>query len=352
MGTILGSLLGMNRAPTDEDMKKMIDECDALVGELGSRVKFAEQLSADLEKVKKDYGEIKTAKIQMNGDAIDQQVWNSKSDEQKTTAYEEIHSVVDRLGNLNKSDLRQGKMLFTVISSILVLSVVLYFFMHWEGRRDSTAGGATRSVPTREVIEIQKHLVQLQAFAKLDQKQDSVKSLVRTSFNALKTIVLSRSNILSPDVAELVGKLEGQIELQTLPQETLDSMGRMLSAQIKSLNARFFWNADSRKWLEIMFWSVWGTIVGILFYLAGKLSGEIFDRHEIPEIAAEIIITPLVVVTIFFLFDFAGITAVVPQESSIYITLGFAFILGFAIRRTVGLLDTIKKRILPEPSSA
>lgn len=55
------------------------------------------------------------------------------------------------------------------------------------------------------------------------------------------------------------------------------------------------------------------------------------------------------VLAILFLFDLTGITAISPQESSMTSIVGFAFVFGFAIRRTLGLLDTVKKRLLPEP---
>jgi len=66
----------------------------------------------------------------------------------------------------------------------------------------------------------------------------------------------------------------------------------------------------------------------------------------------EIWITPLVVTVIFFLFSYTGITAIQPSATSITTELGLAFILGFAIRRTIGFLDIIKKRLFPDPEPA
>jgi hypothetical protein len=66
---------------------------------------------------------------------------------------------------------------------------------------------------------------------------------------------------------------------------------------------------------------------------------------------AEIIITPPVVLIVFFLFPFTDIKTFTPSELSIYMTMGISFMLGFAIRRTVGLLDNIKRRLLPDPSN-
>lgn len=65
---------------------------------------------------------------------------------------------------------------------------------------------------------------------------------------------------------------------------------------------------------------------------------------------AECLIAPIAVTVVFFLFPFTDITSFVPSEASLTVNLGVAFILGFAIRRTMGLLDHIKKRFFPEPS--
>jgi len=348
MGTILSNLLGTINVPTEKDLRKVIGECEALIKKVNSKVKFGEQLSTDLNAAQSEYKNLKDTKVPMKGSDFDPDVWANKSDEEKTIAYEELQAFSDRLGNLNRIDLRRGKVWFAVVACFLVVSILSYFWLHWQGPRDASTGESAKPVPTKDVMEIQKNLAKLQILAR-DQSQDSTRVAMRTSFNSLKTVVVSRSNLLSSDVIELTGRLEGQIELKDLQPVLLDSIGKMLSAQVQSVNAEFFWTTDSKKWFEIMFWSIWGTLVGILFYLAGRLSGEIFDRHEIPEMVTEVIITPLVVITIFFLFDFTGITAFSPKASSIYVTLGVAFILGFAIRRTVGLLDAIKKRLLPEP---
>jgi hypothetical protein len=61
-------------------------------------------------------------------------------------------------------------------------------------------------------------------------------------------------------------------------------------------------------------------------------------------------VPPVVVLVIFFLFKLTGITGISPSETALSGNIGFAFIFGFAIRRTLGLLDTIKKRIFPDPS--
>lgn len=91
-------------------------------------------------------------------------------------------------------------------------------------------------------------------------------------------------------------------------------------------------------------------LVGILFYVAGILSQGRFETENIAMFWTEIVIAPVVVVVIFFLFTLTGITGISPSETSLPGNVGFAFIFGFAIRRTLALLDNVKKRIFPEPS--
>ena len=65
---------------------------------------------------------------------------------------------------------------------------------------------------------------------------------------------------------------------------------------------------------------------------------------------AELLMAPVVVPVIFFLFTLSGMAEFVPSQSSITMNIGVAFIFGFAIRRTIGILDTIKKRFFPDPT--
>jgi len=58
---------------------------------------------------------------------------------------------------------------------------------------------------------------------------------------------------------------------------------------------------------------------------------------------------PLVTCVVFFLFSLTGITNFDPSEETIIVILGIAFLFGYAVRRTVGLLENIKQRLLPAP---
>ena len=73
------------------------------------------------------------------------------------------------------------------------------------------------------------------------------------------------------------------------------------------------------------------------------------DRQDIATMAAEALMAPVVACVIFFLLEKTGITEISAAGESTFVVLGFAFVLGYAIRRTVGILDNIKKRLLPDP---
>lgn len=63
---------------------------------------------------------------------------------------------------------------------------------------------------------------------------------------------------------------------------------------------------------------------------------------------ADIAAAPIVVPAVFFLWKYASIT-ITADQSSTTVDLGIPFMLGFAIHRTIGILDFIKKNILPDP---
>jgi hypothetical protein len=64
---------------------------------------------------------------------------------------------------------------------------------------------------------------------------------------------------------------------------------------------------------------------------------------------AEITIAPVVIPAVFFLSQVVGLAD--PTKGTSTARFGVAFLLGFSIRRTVGLLDLAKK-ILPDPDTS
>jgi len=157
--------------------------------------------------------------------------------------------------------------------------------------------------------------------------------------------------ILPFETSRLLGTVSAEIE-QNDPavHQTYQDFLKKLKADLESFSTTYFWTTPPRRWFELAWWAAIGTLVGLLFYIAGSLSQGIFRPEEGFMFWAELLIAPIVVPVVFFLFAFTDITSFVPSEASLTVNIGIAFIFGFAIRRTVGLLDIIKKRFFPDPS--
>ncbi len=124
-----------------------------------------------------------------------------------------------------------------------------------------------------------------------------------------------------------------------------------------SKNDGFFWIVGFWRWLEIAFWAEFGVIAGILVWICTKAEEGTFTKgryeKELPWYIAEMAIGPIVVVAVFFLLrqTVGTLIAGVAEEdvqSSIFLTLGISFTLGFFIRRTLGIFNFIKDK-LPLP---
>jgi hypothetical protein len=183
-----------------------------------------------------------------------------------------------------------------------------------------------------------------------DEERENLLKPIRDRVEALKKKVDGID--LSFNTVSLLGTVDGEAQNGSL-LDTSDSLGRLRSAlvpDLEGLRAGFFWNDRIGRWFAIAWWAEIGVLVGILFYIAGLLGEGRFETEDIAMFWTELIISPAVVLVIFFLFALTGITGISPNETSLPGNIGFAFIFGFAIRRTLGLLDTIKKRIFPDPS--
>lgn len=153
------------------------------------------------------------------------------------------------------------------------------------------------------------------------------------------------------ETSQLIGKVSAEAELDDPSiYATYQEFLKRLRADLESFSTAYFWTVPPWRWLELVFWAWMGCFVGLLFYMAGTLSQGIFKVEEVIMFWAEILIAPIVVLVVFFLFALSGITDFVPSEASVTVNIGVAFIFGFAIRRTVGLLDIIKKRFFPDPA--
>jgi hypothetical protein len=177
---------------------------------------------------------------------------------------------------------------------------------------------------------------------------------LRQSMDRLQSNVNKREPIRLPfETSMLLGTLSAEVEANDpAAHQTYQEFSKKLRADLESFSTAYFWTASPWRWYELFFSALIGCLVGLLFYIAGLLSQGVFNTEEVSMFLAELFIAPIVVLVVFFLFAFTGITSFAPSEVSLTVNIGFAFILGFAVRRTIGLLDTLKKRIFPDPSPA
>jgi len=172
---------------------------------------------------------------------------------------------------------------------------------------------------------------------------------VKGNYNQVKKGLLELP--ISHTTQQRLGKLLANINQKNLEnsRKIVVELKVNIDSDIYNMRETFFYTTNPLKWLEIATWSWFGVLVGVIFYMSKQLKLGVFDRQDVPSILGEIFMAPIVTCVIFFLFDATGITEFSPADDSIVIVLGFAFIFGYAIRRTVGLLDNIKQRLLPSP---
>ena len=172
---------------------------------------------------------------------------------------------------------------------------------------------------------------------------------VKDNYNLLQSGLFELP--ISHATQQRLGTLLANISQKSLDnaRKTVAELKVNIDSDIFNMRETFFYTKNPLKWLEIATWSWFGVLVGVIFYMTKQLKLGVFDRQDVPSMLGEIVMAPIVTCVIFFLFDATGITEFSPADDSIVIVLGFAFIFGYAVRRTIGLLDNIKQRLLPSP---
>lgn len=142
------------------------------------------------------------------------------------------------------------------------------------------------------------------------------------------------------------------------PQDTLKVFS-LLDQQPNSLavnfiqNARFrvksyFWLAGPHTYIEIIFWTIFGVISSILFYIAMAIAnGTGFKPSESPGHLAKIVYSPFISLIIIFSYNYLSNPDSFIDVSASKGTLIISFLLGFYSSRAMKLLDKLKDLILP-----
>lgn len=314
------------------------------------------------------------APIVMRDGKVDPEEWKKKSDEDKRSIWVTLETAFKELRRLNEDSLRIGQCYFRCFAILLTFIVLIYLSLHtdrikeWQviSQPSLTTERAAWAWEQARTIELlladlkQKQKVQEQQASTNDKGTGETRDRIKNGIKQLKDFSAGRDcsgtgkdcKLLFPfETAQLLGTVSAEFELDDpTVQATYQAFLKRLKADLESFSTAYFWTVQPWRWLELVFWAWMGCMVGLLFYIAGNLGQGIFKVEESAMLWTEIIIAPLVVLVVFFLFHLTGITDFIPNEASLTVNLGIAFIFGFAIRRTVGLLDIIKKRFFPDPS--
>lgn len=142
------------------------------------------------------------------------------------------------------------------------------------------------------------------------------------------------------------------------PQDTA-KIFNLLDEQPNSLavafiqNARFrvksyFWLAGPHTYLEVIFWTIFGVITSILFYISSAIANGIgFRSEESPGHLAKIVYAPFISLIIIFSYNVISNPDSFIDVSASKGTLIISFLLGFYSSRAMKLLDKIKDVVLP-----
>lgn len=348
-------LLGLEASLSAEAVNDLIAKISGLLDHVQQLTRGRLASQADLvESIGEEFSQLRTKVTGPHGQ-VDPTSWKARPESERREDGIALRSVFLKLRCLNQDELWSGKCHFVIFTVILVSLSTAYIVLHW-GLRSETVNADT-------VIDTGNHLhtvvLDISGLRGINSGRDSEGTLdsehLAKVSAALKTLRETANKFeLSTGVLQLLGRLEASVEHREVKEAeklALD-LSRKLSGEVECSRSGFLWCDRTGQWVEIALWAELGTLVGLVFYIAGSLSKGRFEVAETAMLWTEAAIAPLVVLAIFFLFGLIGFTELSPLETSVTQKAGLAFILGFTIRRTLGLLDIVKKRIFPDPSPA
>lgn len=142
-------------------------------------------------------------------------------------------------------------------------------------------------------------------------------------------------------------------------ENTVDAVFRF-SGSLKELEGIKF-NYDlfdilhlDRRFLDIIFWSLFGVLTNLIYSASQALRNGTYDPSEEPVYWSKIIYTPFISIVLVVLFPFL-ISPLISHNvefevgnSNPVVLISYSFITGFYSRRALELLNKIKDAVLPE----
>lgn len=348
--------------PSAADMTTLLKEIDAVLESLGKKLDSTSLQDKSLLAVKAIYEPAKAA-LPLATQGVDPTAWDKKGREERARLFAEFTAVKRSLVGLDFPEIREGIRTFWVLAAAFVVAVGLYMVLHLEfpaqtdaavaeqtGITSSTTAAGASNPPAppsaQRTIETEELLTVLRL--QLGKATPAWNDIAST-----REALTSRlaKDTLSFRTMKALGTLEGTIKQKDVAEAktALGDLDVLVTEDVSDPPASYLWTSGAKKWGEIAFWALFGVLVGLMYYVSKRLKQGLFDRQDIATMAAEALAAPVVACVVFFLVNKTGIIDVSPSSESVLVVLGVAFILGYAIRRTIGILDSLKTRILPDP---
>jgi len=109
----------------------------------------------------------------------------------------------------------------------------------------------------------------------------------------------------------------------------------------------YFWLFGEKKYIEVIFWAVFGVLANLIYYASENMRTGRFRPDELPVYVAKLIYAPWVTLVIILGYDIVFTSSQSGPENYSYGLIVFSFVLGFFSGRAVGLLSKLKDAILP-----
>lgn len=228
-----------------------------------------------------------------------------------------------------------------------------------QGTRNTSPGPGTTQLPVTPVPTARRGNTQPPVGGAATNTQPSFKPVKDSCISKDTCICSLAMNYLYDIFGKQLEPAQDSTIRKLLSRYTpLESIALLNSTQFKVHS--FFWLISPLVYLEIVFWSIFGVLCNLLFFMGALGSNRTtdlgnpqtqFDNAEIPGQIAKILYTPLCVLVIILGYNSFKKGDVVSLDSGIGLIV-FSFIGGYSSGRIIALIDRLRDIILPNSGTA
>ncbi|HTY11533.1 MAG TPA: carboxypeptidase-like regulatory domain-containing protein [Bacteroidota bacterium] len=113
----------------------------------------------------------------------------------------------------------------------------------------------------------------------------------------------------------------------------------------------YFWLSGDEKYIEVIFWTIFGVLASVLYFSSEAMRGLEFRKEEFYVYVAKVFYAPLISLVIVFSYSLLTASNDVKYDSTSVELLAISFVLGFFSGRAIELLNRLKEVILPAGKS-